>query len=378
MNIAPVFIKNEDLGRRMNEYEICSMVCKTIDPDDLFGCQRVGSLWRVYAKNDTAKSKLLTETVRDGDHDVPVYRENPFRTGATSPEEKLIRITVKELGVSTQDTTRLEQYLLKEGVTIAKKIDFAKVRDPLTGQLSSWFTGDRVVFAKDMKHPLPRFAQIGTATCRIFHDGQEVPQTKLCTNCFGTDHTRGACKKPQACACCKKPGHIAGDKQCEAYLSKGHSGTAAVHGEENPLSNMYPCTIKVFGKEFNSTEQAYQYSKAIRRGQLDVATGICAAPTPFMAKKQAKFLKYDKNWNETEKITLMNQLLQEKLDQVPEFKTALLDSGRKMIVETVPGEYVWSSGLNEKVTNVTKRKFWPGSNLLGKLLEELRSSMTKR
>ena len=236
--------------------------------------------------------------------------------------------------------------MLKEGVTIAHKIDYGKDRDPVTRQLSNWYNGDRIIFAKEMKHPLPRFAQIGSFTCRIFHDDQEVSPTKLCTNCFNTDHTRGSCTKPRACP-------------CEFSLTKPNTAITPVHGETNPLSNMYPCTIKALGKDFNSIEQAYQYSKAIRRGQLDVATSICSAPTAMMAKKQSKFLKYDKNWTKKEKAALMTQLLEAKYAQVQEFKDALLQTGRNSIVETVPGEYTWGSGLTEKATLNTRKKSWP-------------------
>lgn len=374
---TPVFIKDSDWGKRITDYEVCTTLCGSLDSNDLLGSQKIGGLWRIYVKSADAQAKLLTAHITYNSRTVPVYKENPFRTGADSPDEKTTRIVVKDLPLSVQNTC-LEQYMLKEGVTTARKIDYGKARDPVTHQLSNWYNGDRIIFAKEMKQPLPRFAQIGSFTCRIFHDGQEVSPNKLCTNCFDKDHTRGSCTKPKVCPCCKKPGHSAGDEDCEVSLAKPNTGITPVHGETNPLSNMYPCTLKALGKDFNSVEQAYQYSKAIRRGQLDVATSICSAPTPMMAKKQAKFLKYDKNWTKKEKSSLMSQLLEAKYAQVQEFKDALQQTGKNTIVETVPGEYTWGSGITEKATLNTKKKSWPGENLMGRLLEDLRTSLPQR
>lgn len=372
-NTLPVFIKDTDWGKRMTEFNVCSIIAEATDPDHLFGCQRIRSLWRIYIKTKDAQTKLLTEPLVVEGRTIPVYRDNPYRTGADSPEDNSIRITIKDLPLSVHQNA-LEHYLTKEGITTARKVEYARARDPQTRQLSSWYNGDRIVYAKVMKQALPRFVQISTYTCRVFHDGQEERQ-KLCTNCYSKEHTRGACKNSAACKCCKKPGHTPGDKQCEGYLAKGHQKITTVHSAEDPLSNFFPCEVDVLGMTFNSSEQGYQYSKAIRRGQPDIATQITQAPTAQMAKAQAKFLKTDKNWTKKEKSALMKQLLEAKAEQVPSFKEALLASGKNTIVEAVNNQFEWGSGLTSEETLHTKKKFWPGENLLGSLLEELRTKL---
>lgn len=369
-SIPPVFIKDSDLPSRFREFSLCSLIASKISPDDLLGCQKIGDLWRIYITKDCAKETLLNERITVENTVIPVYKLNPFRTGANSPDDPVIKITIKDLPLSAHSQT-LEHFLQSKGVTLARDIEYGKARDPQTHQLSNWYNGDRIAFAREMKQAIPRFVQIGSFTCRIFYDGQEQ-KPMLCTNCFQTDHTRGRCSKPPSCKACKKAGHLPGDKSCEAFLQKGHQRVTIVTEKTDPLSMDYECSLNVLGMNFNSVQQAYQYSKAIRRGQPDLATSIAEAPTPAIAKSKAKFLKFDPEWVKSEKRAVMADLLEAKADQVDEFKESLLSSNRSSIVDIDPGEYEWASGLNHEQTLHTKKKYWPGSNLLGIMLEELR------
>ena len=133
--------------------------------------------------------------------------------------------------------------------------------------------------------------------------------------------------------------------------------------------------MKVFGATFNSVEQAYQYSKAIRRGQPDVADIIQKTPDPKMAKNKARLLQYDPNWTKDEKIKLMTQLLEAKKNQVPEFADALAKTGKNILGFADPHDYDWGSGLTKVQTMHTKKHNWPGNNLFGSLLEGLRAKL---
>lgn len=369
--VTPLFIKNSDFDERMTEFSVCTLIAKYIDPNELLGCQRIGGLWRIYFKTNNAD--LLTCNVMHNGKQIPIYDQNPFRTGADSPDETLVRITVKDLPLSVHNRC-LEDYLKREGVTLASKITYARARDPTTHQLSNWFNGDRVVFTKEIKNALPRFIQIANFTCRIFHEGQETKPV-LCTNCFQTNHTRSQCKLPAACKACKKPGHSPGTEPCEAYQSKPAKQTI-IQDQNDPLSNTYECEIKHMGLTFNSAEQCYQYAKAIQRGQPDVANQILKSPTPQLAKSKVKLLKYSKTWTNDEKTNLMKHILEAKAAQVPEFKEALLKTARQTIVFADRHEYDWANGLTPTETSYTQKKNWPGKNLLGRLLEDLRVALS--
>jgi hypothetical protein len=368
--VTPLFIKNSDLGNRMSEFGMCSLIAENIDDSgELIGCQRIGGLWRIYFKSDN--TSLLSRELKFNDRVIPVYKQNPFRTGAESPNDTFIRITVKDLPLSIHNRT-LEEYLKKEGVTMARTIEYARARDPATHQLTNWFNGDRVIHARAIAHNFPRNIQIGNFACRIFHEGQET-KPLLCTNCFKKDHTRSRCKLPAACKACRKTGHNPGDEACENYQAKNLKLTIIQENNE-PLSNTYECELKVMGMTFNSAEQAYQYSKAIRRGQPDIANDILKSPSPKIAKSKAKFLKYDEKWTKDQKMELMQQILTAKAEQVPDFKSALVESGKQPIVYANKYEYEWASGMTAEETQRTKKCGWPGQNLLGTVLDKIRAS----
>ena len=71
----------------------------------------------------------------------------------------------------------------------------------------------------------------------------------------------------------------------------------------------------------------------------------------------------------------MKDILLSKYEQVPEFKKALIDSKQTKLVEAVPWDFFWSTGLSKQDTLNTKSKFWFGSNQMGLLLTEIRDSI---
>ena len=196
----------------------------------------------------------------------------------------------------------------------------------------------------------------------------------LCTNCFSTAHFRSKCTNPKACYIFRSPGHKPGDDVCEGLKQTLHKKVIAFQGENDVLSNFYPCEIKCHGIIAKSAEHAYNYIKAIRRGSPDLAQAIKDAPTAYLAKQVAKKLPYDSKWKD-EKVQVMKDVLSSKCDQVPEFKKALIDSKQNRIVEAVPWDFFWSTGLSKTDTLHTKTKCWFGKNQMGVLLTELRDSI---
>lgn len=71
----------------------------------------------------------------------------------------------------------------------------------------------------------------------------------------------------------------------------------------------------------------------------------------------------------------MQHILEAKAAQVPDFKEALLKTARQTIVFADRHEYDWANGLTSIETAYTQKKNWPGKNLLGRLLEDLRASL---
>ena len=369
-----MFVKDNDLPSQnmVSEYELCSEVAAQIGSENLIGGQRIKGLWRIYTKSEVSRMKLITERLVFKNITVDVYSENPFRARLNSPDEKVIKITVKDIPLSRGNSS-LERYLEAQGVKLKSPIQYAQARDPITKTLSDWLNGDRHMYAEELKSPLPRFVKIGTTDARIFHEGQPTAP-KLCTKCFSKEHTRGQCKEQQACRRCRKPGHEPGDARCEASVSSPLQSTTAFSGKKDVLSNFFPCEIDIYGKHCKSAEHAYQYAKAVHQGQLQAAEEILQAPDAFQAKAQARSLQYSTDWQSV-KVDTMKEILNAKVEQVPDFHDTLLESNDNILVEATYDRF-WGSGLDKVDTVYTKRRFWPGKNQLGSILEDIRKDIS--
>ena len=369
-----VFVKTDDLinSHAVKDYTICKAVAVTIGDNQLIGCQRIGKVWRIYPKGIESRIKLLTNSIQVQGQQVPVYAENPFRTGAKDPNDTKVKLTVKDIPLSKGNTS-LQKYLEGKGVKLTSRIEYAKARDPESHQLSEWLNGDRICYVDKLSTPLPRTAFIGDTKARIFHDGQVSPVDMLCTRCFSTEHFRSRCTNPPCCNRCRKPGHNPGDSNCEASLEEAQQDIVPIQGKDNILSNFYECDIKVFGTTMKSAEHAYQYSKAIRRGDPEQAKKIMDARSASEAKYQARFLKHSATWK-SEKEEVMREVLAAKA-QRPDFKAALLQTSGKKLVEAVRNETYWGSGLDSQDTLHTRPECWMGKNRLGELLMQLRDNL---
>ena len=70
----------------------------------------------------------------------------------------------------------------------------------------------------------------------------------------------------------------------------------------------------------------------------------------------------------------MNEILSAKASCRLEFKMALIQSAGKELVLAVRTDICWSFGPG--ATSLTKSSFYPGENTLGRLLEDIRNSLT--
>lgn len=136
---------------------------------------------------------------------------------------------------------------------------------------------------KESMH-LPRIDYCAGLRCKLFHFGQPKSQRQLtCTKCWATDHTMKFCKNNPRCKVCKLEGHKPGDKICPSFESQ--SNVIEFNGEDNILSNFFPCELNIYGFTHKSAEHAFQYAKAVRCGDLDTAKTIQEAKDTLSAKR---------------------------------------------------------------------------------------------
>lgn len=132
-------------------------------------------------------------------------------------------------------------------------------------------------------------------------------------------------------------------------------------GESDPLSNLYPSPLTLFGHNFTSAEAAYQWRKAMHYEKFGIAADIQAAPNGRSAMNISTSIETEKTWEE-KKLSVMKEVLTEKIKQCTQYQDALRKTGSSKIAED------------------TRNQFWgiSGQNHLGKLHEGLRLTLPQQ
>lgn len=172
----------------------------------------------------------------------------------------------------------------------------------------------------------------------------------------------------------------------------------------SPFSNFHPAKFSYREYTFISNEQFMMFSKAknfkdevsaqkiidinneplardfiegtITREQIIKNKELSAQWQNLMmkAKKLGRGVKnYDETfWNQKrEKIVLFGA--REKFNQNPDLKHILMNTGDTSMVESSPYDKIWGIGLSEYDAKRTPPEKWPGLNLLGKVLDRLKT-----
>lgn len=126
------------------------------------------------------------------------------------------------------------------------------------------------------------------------------------------------------------------------------------------LSNFHTVQGKltVWGIKFDSSEQCYQYFKALFHGKQQLCTKILKQHSALKCYKLGKSIVTSQLWRQ-EKVDVMFHILMHKLYQCTEFRQELLQNQCKVFTEN------------------TKNRFWgighsgEGLNTLGVLLHKV-------
>jgi ribA/ribD-fused uncharacterized protein len=132
------------------------------------------------------------------------------------------------------------------------------------------------------------------------------------------------------------------------------------------------------GIKFNTAEQFMMYHKAKVMGDNETASLILKTPHPRHQKQLGRIVKnFDPIlWDRVKQdIVYLGNLL--KFTQDKNLKEYILGTGDKLIVEASPEDSIWGIGLSEYDAKKTPRPEWPGKNLLGITLMEVRNDIRK-
>ena len=141
-------------------------------------------------------------------------------------------------------------------------------------------------------------------------------------------------------------------------------------GKNDIPSNFYEHDIYYDGIKFNCVEQAYQHAKAVKCERMDIATRLLHLKTGYEQWRCARAVQVDDRWAD-ERVNIMRKILRCKLRFVPQYRE-LLSKSTGTIVEAVPGDKFWSSGLNKREACMHDPSTYPGKNVMGQLHMEMR------
>ncbi len=139
------------------------------------------------------------------------------------------------------------------------------------------------------------------------------------------------------------------------------------------LSHWYPCRFHADGTMYSSAEQYLMAEKALLMRDFDTYVQILATDDPAEAKKLGRQVRnfdqilWDRNCM---KIAFKANLL--KFSQNEQLLDFLLSTGDSILAEASPYDAIWGIGLAESDPRARHPRLWPGRNLLGSALMQVR------
>ena len=353
-SVPPVFLKERDI-QGITPIQLCNAIVSVISDSKLEGVQKVNNIWRVYLKDRQTRLELsVKESIIVNGQRVRLYDTNPnvvFSGYSHNQRFDADKLTIKNLPLSVSNN-EIAKMLREKNVQMISPIRYGYIRDA-DGQLTDYKSGDRYVYVQPYDQPLPKQQEVGIFKCILIHHGKETE-----------------------CKACKMSGHKIGADTCKA---KPTDKILAFKGYHHPLSNHFPCELRVYGKTFSSVEHAFFWYMAVEMGQEQLAERIRTAKHAGEAKRLSKDIAEDtERWNwEERNFDVMQYLLEEKAQQCTRFRQCLVENKDFILAEATPSK-LWATGLSPFVTEHTAPPFWPGKNLLGSMLTEMAQQLSSR
>lgn len=142
------------------------------------------------------------------------------------------------------------------------------------------------------------------------------------------------------------------------------------------LSQWFPCGFLVDDIYYNCAEQFMMAEKARLFHDENTLQKIMQAYDPMEQKKMGRRVQGydDTQWKEHcfDAVVRGNVA---KFSQNEKLRDFLLSTGDKILVEASPKDNVWGIGLDEESPDAVNPKRWPGTNLLGFTLMEVRDKI---
>jgi len=171
-------------------------------------------------------------------------------------------------------------------------------------------------------------------------------------------------------------GFVRDGVQPEYLLFWGHQPPPAGGVGKGCLSQWWPAAFTVDGVGYPSAEHYMMAAKARLAGDAEAVGKILAAPHPGAAKALGRQVRGfdEQRWAE-HRFDVVVAANMAKFGQHPQLRDFLADTGSRVLVEASPLDRVWGIGLAADDEQATTPERWPGLNLLGFALMEVRHQL---
>lgn len=139
-----------------------------------------------------------------------------------------------------------------------------------------------------------------------------------------------------------------------------------------PFSNWHPANFTYKGIDFANSEQAFMWEKAMFFGDKETADEMLKTTNPGEVKRLGRIVSgYDDNAWANVRYKFMLDVCVQKFSQNEDLKSELLKNDN--YVEASPYDKIWGIGMMEGDNGIEDPKNWKGLNLLGKVLDEVKT-----
>lgn len=144
------------------------------------------------------------------------------------------------------------------------------------------------------------------------------------------------------------------------------------------FSNWYRRKFVIDDFEYLHVEQYMMAQKAKLFHDSERYTAILKTDDPSKCKALGKKVTpFDSKVWDANKKEIVKTGNRAKFEQNPDLKAILIETGDAILAEASPRDKIWGIGIGEKAAAAKDPSEWPGENLLGKILMELRDEFRR-
>ncbi len=143
-----------------------------------------------------------------------------------------------------------------------------------------------------------------------------------------------------------------------------------------PFSQWQHAEFELDGDHYNTAEQAMMVAKARLFDDKEVAAQILTATDPGKQKALGRKVRgfNEATWD-AQKVDIVHRINMAKFRQNKGLRRKLFQTGTRLLVEASPVDTIWGIGLDATAARETPPDLWPGQNLLGRIVTQVRDTL---